>query len=519
MKTSCLGIILAIIALPLLLLGCRKDHTASNTLVILHTNDTHSQIDPDSHDRGGVVRRLAVIDSIRRANPNTMLVDAGDVVQGTLYYYFYGGKVEQEVLNIMGLDLGILGNHEFDNGIDSLASILKLRNSPILSTNYETDGTPLSGMLESSYIRQIGDKKVAFMGLNLDPEGIISPENYGELGYDDAIEEANEMAAHLKNVMDADVVIALSHIGYNPAGLPGDSLLAVSSHDIDIIIGGHSHDTIDPGTAEGERRSRMTNADGREVLVVQTGKAGRNLGMITLNLDSIGLGARPRYSLIPIDGRHDALPANPDLESLIAKYRHGVDSMMTDWIGTATRPLPADGNELLNFFADYVYSRGASLMPDVDLAIVNKGGLRTDIPQGRFSKGQIINLLPFRNRIVVVDVEGDDLQAIFEVMASTEGNGVSDNVRATYIPGGEHPTLGSVTINGNTIDPEKTYRVATIDYLASGGDYMSGFRDGEVVAHSDKILYDDLIEYFTTGAGTARPLESTTEPRWTPATR
>ena len=519
MKPSILSLLVVITALTLSLAGCRKAQQGPNTLVILHTNDTHSQIDPDDRGRGGVVRRLAVIDSIRQANPNTMLVDAGDVVQGTLYYYLYGGKVEQEVLNLMGLDLGILGNHEFDNGIDSLARILALRNSPILSTNYETDETPLHGLLTPSYMRQVGDKKVAFIGLNLDPEGIISPENYGELDYDDVIETANEMAARLKNVMGADVVVALSHIGYNPAGLPGDSLLAVSSRDIDIIIGGHSHDTIDPATDEGRRRSRLLNADGREVLVVQTGKAGRNLGMITIDLDSIGLGVRPQYSLIPIDGRHDALPANPQLEQLIAGYRHGVDSLMTDWIGTATRPLPADGDELLNFFADYVYSRGAMLAPDVDLSIVNKGGLRTDIPQGRFSKGQIINLLPFRNRIVVVDVEGDDLEEIFEVMATTNGNGVSDNVRATYVPGEKHPTLGAVTINGKPIDRDKTYRVATIDYLASGGDYMEGFLDGEIVANSNEILYDDLISYFTTGAGTGRPLEGATEPRWTPASR
>lgn len=514
MKNSLLSLVMGAIALPFIAGGCHKAPAEPNNLVIIHTNDTHSQIDPDSHDRGGVVRRLAVIDSIRRANPNTMLVDAGDVVQGTLYFYLYGGQVEQEVLNMMGLDLGILGNHEFDNGIDSLATILNLRHSPMLATNYTTAGTPLDGRFIPHEMREVGGKKIAFIGLNLNPEGMISPENCQGLGYLDVIATANIMADSLKNHMGADAVVALSHIGYNPAGLPGDSLLAVSSRNIDVIIGGHSHDTIDPATAEGSRRSRLRNIDGKEVLVVQTGKAGRNLGVITINLDSLGLGGHPDYSLIPIDARHDALPANRDLEALIARYRVGVDSLMTDWIGTATRPLHADGNELLNFFADYVYSRGATIAPHVDLSIVNKGGLRTDIPAGRFSKGQIINLLPFRNKIVVVDVPGTDLKSIFEVMASTEGNGVSDNVRATYVPGADHPALGTVTINGKPIDPAKTYRVATIDYLANGGDYMRGFLNGRRVASSDNVIYDDLISYFDGGAGTARPLEGDTIARW-----
>lgn len=498
-------------ALCVLTLSCSHNEQSANTLTILQTNDTHSQIDPDNHNLGGVMRRMAIIDSVRNADPNVMLVDAGDVVQGTLYFYLYGGKVEQEMMNAMGLDLGILGNHEFDNGIDSLATILNLRNSKMIASNYKLEDTPLAARFDRYDIREIGGRKVGFMGINLDPDGMISEGNARGIEFMPVVETANAMAAELRQ-MGADEVIALTHIGYNPAGLVGDSVLAKNSRGIDIIIGGHSHDVIDPSTEVGAARSRMTNADGKNILVVQTGKAGRNLGKIKIDLDN--LDAEPEYELIPVTSAYDSYN-NPAIAAVRDRYYPGVDSLMHLWVGTTAEALPDSSVRLLNWFSDWVLRRGKELAPNVDLAIVNKGGLRASLPQGQFSKGHVINMLPFRNLVTVVDVKGDDLEDIFDVMAGTRGNGVSDNVRATYENEGDNEyDLGTVTIDGRPIDENRTYRVATIDYLANGGDYMKAFKRGTVVAASPDVLYDDLLYYLTVGEGKDVPVAGSPVPRW-----
>lgn len=493
--------------------SCNRDE-GSGKLVILHTNDTHSQIDPGRDDLGGVMRRKAVIDSVRAAEKNVLLVDAGDAVQGTLYFYLYGGEVEQEVMNILGVDLRILGNHEFDNGVDSLAAVLRLSESGKLATNYNLEASPLAGMFEPYSIKEVEGKRIGFIGINLNPEGIIAKGNYDGVEYLPIVATANLTAEKLRKEQGVDAVVALTHIGYNPAGLVGDSVLARNSRGIDIIIGGHSHDTIDPATEKGARRSRLTNLDGEPVLVVQTGKAGRHLGKIEINLDSLVLGAQPKYELIKIDGRYDGYK-DEALANAISHYSAGVDSLMTDWIGTTDAAMPNDEQPLLNFFADYVLARGRELVPGVDLAIVNKGGLRDGLPAGRFSKGHVINMVPFRNYITVVELKGDDLEDVFDVMALTDGNGVSANVSVTYTKDGDDAEAEKVLINGRELDDDRTYKVATIDYLAKGGDYMTGFTHGKTLATSPDAVFDDLIYYFTEGAGKGKALKASADSRWT----
>ncbi len=493
--------------------ACSDKAVDSNKLVILHTNDTHSQIDPGSDNLGGVMRRKAIIDSVRGAEKNVLLVDAGDAVQGTLYFYLYGGKVEQEVMNILGVETRILGNHEFDNGIDSLASVLKYSDAEMLSANYDLSKTPLEGRFKPYTIKEYNGKRIGIIGLNLDPNGIISPDNFKGLEYLPIVATANLTAEKLKKDEKVDAVIALTHIGYNPAGLVGDSVLATNSRDIDIIIGGHSHDTIDPTTENGARRSRLKNLEGKDVLVVQTGKSGRNVGKIEINLDSLGLGASPSYELIPVTERYDNY-ADTKLADYLSKYSAGVDSLMTMWIGTTAHELPASSPELLNYFTDFIYDSGSEIAPKVDLAIANKGGLRSGIPAGKFSKGQIINMLPFANYVTVLDVKGSDLAEVFDIMANTHGNGVSRNVSAEYVVSDDGAKSRNVLINGKPIDLEQTYRVATIDYLAKGGDYMTGLTRGNVVVTKKVPVFEDLVEYITTGKGAGRELGGDTEARW-----
>ena len=183
----------------------------AENLVILHTNDTHSQIDPDDKDNlGGIARRKVVVDSVRNAESNFMLIDAGDAVQGTLYFNLFGGEVEQKAMNALGYDLRILGNHEFDNGIDSLAAVLKMADSKFLATNYDLADTPLKDKFGKYDIREFGNKRIGFIAINLEPKGMISEGNYNGLEYLDAMEAANASAWWLKNVDSCDMVVAVT---------------------------------------------------------------------------------------------------------------------------------------------------------------------------------------------------------------------------------------------------------------------------------------------------------------------
>lgn len=472
---------------------------SAEKLVILHTNDTHSQIDPiESSGLGGVERRAAVIDSIRAVEPNVLVVDVGDAVQGTLYFYLYGGVVEQKLLNAMGVDLRILGNHEFDNGIDSLATVMKISKAKNLSTNYFLEDSPLAGMFSPYDIRTYGGKRIGFIALNLDPRGMIADGNYDGLVFTDIIPAANLTARYLREIEKVDAVVALTHIGYDPARKPGDLQLAAASKDIDIIIGGHSHDTIGPD----DNRRLVRNADGREVLVVQTGKSGARLGKIEIELDSLASGASPRYELITLDGTSGRRRV-PRVGAIVDEYRAGVDSLMNMWLTRADRDMARDDVRMLNYMADFVYDRGNEIAPGVELAIINKGGLRCDIPKGKVSKGQLINLVPFRNNIRIIDLKGSDLIAALDSMAITDGNGVSRQVDALYDRDARRTVRA--TVGGKAIVPGRIYRVATIDYLADGGDYLTSLRNGVTVANSDVMLFDDLIRYVTVGKGKGKP--------------
>ncbi len=282
-------------AVALALMGGIQNVSAEH-LVLLHTNDTHSQIYPDADGLGGIQRRKAVVDSVRAVRRNVMLIDAGDIVQGTLFFNIGGGQVEEKLMNALGYDLRILGNHEFDNGADSLAGNLAGAKAELLSTNYRLDGSPLDGLFKKYAVRTYGGKRIGFMGINLRPEGMIAEGNYDGVGYLDAVAAANSTARYLRDVEGVDAVVAVTHVGYSPSEPPGDLDIAAASKDIDIIIGGHSHTLVDPASGH---MHRVKNADGREILVAQAGKRGHYVGQIDIDLDS--LSALPEYTLIRID--------------------------------------------------------------------------------------------------------------------------------------------------------------------------------------------------------------------------
>ena len=184
------------------------------------------------------------------------------------------------------------------------------------------------------------------------------------------------------------------------------------------------------------------------------------------------------------------------MAELIAPYRAGVDSLMQVPAGRTAKELGQLSPELLNWATDIVLERGRRIAPDVDFAILNKGGLRRGLPKGTITEGQIITMLPFDNHIQIIDIKGADLLDAFRQMAAIGGNGVSDGVEINYTTTTDgKPEIISARLNGKDIEPDSTYRVATIDYLANGGDYMPTLANHTTVASSSDVLYNDVLVY------------------------
>lgn len=251
--------------------------TPQDHLTILHTNDTHSQVEPKSNGQCGYARRMGLIRRERQQDRNLLLMDAGDFSQGTPYFNFYHGRVEIAAMNRMGYDVATLGNHEFDNGLDTLAAVLQEAKFPIVCANYDLSGTPLADIVKPYVILKKGGLKIGVFGLGCDPKGLISGKNFEPARYFEPYPVAQVMANTLRQ-QNCDVVICLSHLGtYGKAPEDVcDAGLAQNTRGIDLIIGGHTHKLYD--------NLRVPNLDGDSIPLTQMAKSGAYLGKIVLSL-------------------------------------------------------------------------------------------------------------------------------------------------------------------------------------------------------------------------------------------
>ena len=253
-------------------------------LVILHTNDTHSQVEPTdksslkTSDMGGYARRMGLISRIREQEKNVLLVDAGDYSQGTPYFNFFNGRIEIDGMNRMKYDAGTLGNHEFDNGIDTLAVVLKNAAFPMISSNYNLEKTNLYQLVKPYVVLVKAGMRIGIMALDVNPESLIFEKNYRGLIYLDPVQKANEVSALLKKKEKCDLIICLSHLGSDSAKQEvNDFEIARKTRYIDVIIGGHSHSLI--------MNTEVKNVIGKQVVVAQMGKSGMYLGRVDLELE------------------------------------------------------------------------------------------------------------------------------------------------------------------------------------------------------------------------------------------
>lgn len=262
-----------------LLLFCTFTFAGKTThIVLLHTNDTHSQVEPTQKGMGGYANRLGEINLIRSQEKNVLLFDVGDFSQGSPFFNFFKGRVEIEAMNRMGYDAATLGNHEFDNGLDTLAMVMKMAKFPFVVANYDGSKTPLNGLYKPYIILEKAGLKIGVFGIGVKPEGLIIKKNYDGLIFENPVEKAVEISDYLRNKEHCDLVICLSHLGVAPSdGNFTDYDVAKASRNIDVIIGGHSH-TLLVNTTE-------KNADGKPVIIAQMAKSGLYLGRIDLTFE------------------------------------------------------------------------------------------------------------------------------------------------------------------------------------------------------------------------------------------
>jgi len=249
-------------------------------LTILHTNDVHSRIEPFPMDGsrnqglGGTARRAALIQKIRSEQEHVLLLDAGDIFQGTPYFNKYGGELELKLMSLMKYDAATLGNHDFDNGLEGFHKQMPHANFPILNANYDFSNTILSSATKPFKVFQKGTLKVGVFGIGLELKGLVDPKNYGETKYLEPVAKSNETASILKKDYKCDLVICLSHLGYSYKNdKVSDQVLAKNTRNIDLIIGGHTHTFMDVP-------EDVKNLDGKITTINQVGFAGINLGRV-----------------------------------------------------------------------------------------------------------------------------------------------------------------------------------------------------------------------------------------------
>ena len=260
---------------------------AQKQIVILHTNDTHSTIEPvskfskvkEAAGKAGCVRRATMVKQLREQNPDILLFDSGDFSQGSTFYTMYKGDVEAGLMNIMGYDAATIGNHEFDFGLDNLARLARQAKFPIVCSNCDFTGTPCQDVIKKYCVVVRDGVRIGVFGLTPKIEGLVMKENIAGVKYIDPIQATKEMVSVLRDKERCDIVVCLSHLGWKLAPeYIDDQVLISSTTGIDIVLGGHSHTYM-------KEMEWVDNAEGKSIPVDQNGKHGAFVGKITLKLE------------------------------------------------------------------------------------------------------------------------------------------------------------------------------------------------------------------------------------------
>ncbi|MFB4331308.1 5'-nucleotidase C-terminal domain-containing protein [Paenibacillus sp. CR_12] len=484
-------------------------------LTILHTNDTHANLDTVSSP-DNIARRVTAIKEAKANAVNPLLVDAGDVFSGTLYFNQYLGLADLEFMNLVQYDAMTFGNHEFDKGSEVLNDFIEHAKFPFVSSNVNFSADALltqkfkdevtrdakDGTIYPAIIMEVDGEQVGLIGLTTeDTANIASP---GDVTFENAVQKAKDTVAMLRNE-GINKIVVLSHLGYDV-----DVNLAKEVEGIDIIVGGHSHTKLDQAVVD--------RSDSEPKLIVQTGEKGQFLGQLEVVFDDEGVLQEWNSSLISVDEKdsNEQYVIQPDpeaLQILNTKYKPGVEELKQTEVGTTEVKLNgvrADvrtkETNLGNLIADGMLDAAQAAGTNAVIALQNGGGIRESIEAGKITMGDVMTVLPFNNDLVTITLTGAEIKEAME-------NGVSktpaQDGRFPHIAGmrfyyDSTKPVGSrvlrIEVKGKNgyepIDMNKSYEVATNAFTAKGGDFYASLEKAYLEGRVN-LLYKPDYEVFS----------------------
>ena len=474
--------------------------TASVT--ILHTNDIHSHLTPfdmpgTGKNLGGSARHYEFIKKVRSQAPDALLLDAGDIFQGTPFYTFFKGEADMKVFSLLGYDATTLGNHDLDDGLDNLLKQLKHASFPMLCANvfYKDGDKPV---FESHKIFKRGGVKIALMGaIGKTAWDVIPAKLLEKIYITDEKKTINILAQRLKK--EADLVVLLSHLGYEP-----DLEFTKSSRNIDVIVGGHTNTILmKPHLIENGAENGMGGT-----LILQGFKWGVYIGRLDIDMD-IKTKKIINYkgALNLIDSNVSADESSP-VSLLIKDYEKKMGERVNKKLGVCETEMSYGDDEkhkrdmpLGILVCDILKKAGGS-----DIAIINSGGIRDMMPAGDITIATTLKILPFDNSITTMELKGSDIVDIFNFIAAKHGeiSGYQFDSGVSFTLDTVSKTARDVKINGAAAQPDKIYRLSTISYMAEGN--QNGnifFKNAANIKDDGFYLRDAMIEYIK-NAGTIK---------------
>jgi len=475
-----LSMVLTLVFAPVA--GVYADENAV-TITIIHTNDTHSRVEAGI----GFAKVAAKVKELKATNPNTLVIDAGDTFHGQTFSTISKGESIIKIMNTIGYDLMTPGNHDFNYGQGRLMELAKMAQFPIISANLvKADGATL---LEPYVIKEVGGLKIGIFGLST-PETAYktNPKNVEGLTFANPVDTAKKIVAELL-AKEVDAIVAVTHLGIDKESIDTSYLVRDNVESIDLIIDGHSHSTLD----------KIDN-EGKAVKIVSTGQYNDNLGIVNLNFVDGELKAVESTSFASEEAA--TLEADADITAIIAETTEANKVITSVVVGKTDVELDGvrehvRGGEtnLSNLITDAMLKASGA-----DVAITNGGGIRASIKAGDITMEEIITVLPFGNYVIVKEYKGAQVLGALEhgtVNYPELAGSFAQVAGLTYtldLNEEAGKRVKDVKINGAALDLEKTYKVATNDFMAVGGDGYTMLEEGNLVVELPG-LDEVLIEY------------------------
>ncbi len=438
---------------------------ADFTTTILHVNDTHDRIEPtiiEGKQYGGMPRLATLIAQHRKSDPNPIVLHAGDAFQGTLYFNVYEGLADLAFLNELPLDAMAVGNHEFDKGPSALAAFARGARFPLLSSNLDLDREPLlKDLVQRSTIITRGRERIGIVGGITPTLPTIS--NPGpNIGLRD-LHQSLQAEVDALTRAGVNKIVLLTHVGY-----PEEQMLARTLHNVDVIVGGHSHTLLGTTTAPGWPESRgpyptvIDNPEKGKTLVVSSWEGEKVLGRIQVTFD--GKGRVKTWSTSQPIAVDETIPEDPTIKALVQAFEKPLAAQRDRKIAVASGPLPKD-QVLGRIIADAMVA--ATARQNVVAALMNTGGVRAAIEPGDITYGMAISVQPFNNTLVVMDLTGTQLKDTLEIRQAWTSAAIHHIFDASKPQGSR---VSELTVSGKPVEPATTYRMVVNNFMAGGGD-------------------------------------------------